>query len=58
MRDRLKAIREAAAPLAGAAHDKPKAVPGFVASLRLLLISNSETYWASTDWLLESGGVM
>ena len=31
---------------------------GFVASLRLLLISNAETYWASTDWLFEPGGVM
>ena len=34
MRDRLKAIREAAAPLAEATRDKPKAVPGLVASLR------------------------
>lgn len=31
---------------------------GFVASLRLLIRSNAETYWASTDWLLEDGGVM
>ena len=42
MRDRLKAIREAAAPLAGAAHDKPKAVPGFVASLRAVRESSSD----------------
>lgn len=31
---------------------------GFVASLRMLLVSNAETYWASTDWLFEPGGVM
>ena len=42
MRDRLKAIRDAAAPLAGAAHDKPKAVPGFVASLRAVRESSSD----------------
>lgn len=42
MRDRLKAIREAAAPLAEAARDKPKAVPGFVASLRAVRESFSE----------------
>lgn len=31
---------------------------GFTASLRLLIESTSETYWASTDWLFEPGGVM
>ena len=34
MRDRLKAIREAAAPLANATAEKPKHTPGFVAALR------------------------
>ena len=34
MRDRLKAIREAALPLAQAGHAAPKPVPGLVASLR------------------------
>lgn len=31
---------------------------GTAASLRLLLRTDSETYWASTDWLFETGGVM
>lgn len=31
---------------------------GFVASLRLLVRSDAETYWTSTDWLVEPGGVM
>ena len=31
---------------------------GTVASLRLLMINSAETYWASVDWLFESGGVM
>ena len=31
---------------------------GFVVALRLLIQSTSETYWASTDWLYEPGGVM
>ena len=31
---------------------------GTAASMRLLLRTNSETYWASTDWLYEDGGVM
>jgi len=31
---------------------------GFVASLRLLLSTNAETFWASSDWLFEPGGVM
>jgi len=31
---------------------------GTAASLRLLLRTDSETYWASTDWLFEVGGVM
>jgi hypothetical protein len=31
---------------------------GFVVALRLLIESTSETYWASTDWVYESGGVM
>lgn len=31
---------------------------GTAASLRMLLKTSSETYWASTDWLLEEGGVM
>jgi hypothetical protein len=31
---------------------------GFVASLRLLIQSTAETYWASTDWVYENGGVM
>lgn len=31
---------------------------GTAASIRLLLKTTSETYWASTDWLLENGGVM
>ena len=31
---------------------------GFVASMRILLTSSAETYWASTDWLYEPGGIM
>ena len=31
---------------------------GFVASLRMLITSNAELYWVSTDWLYEPGGVM
>lgn len=31
---------------------------GTNATLRLLLLSSSETYWASTDWLYEPGGVL
>jgi hypothetical protein len=31
---------------------------GFAASLRILGFSSSETYWATTDWLFEPGGVM
>lgn len=31
---------------------------GTAAALRLLLRATSETYWASTDWLIERGGVM
>jgi|PlaIllAssembly_1097288.scaffolds.fasta_scaffold01021_4 hypothetical protein len=31
---------------------------GFVASLRILITSTSETYWASSDWVYEDGGVM
>lgn len=31
---------------------------GVTASLRLLILSETETYWASTDWLYEIGGVM
>jgi hypothetical protein len=31
---------------------------GFVASLRILITSTAETYWATTDWLFENGGVM
>ena len=31
---------------------------GFVAALRLLIQSTSETYWASTDWVFEPGGIM
>lgn len=31
---------------------------GYVASLRLLMTSNAETYWAAVDWLYETGGVM
>ena len=31
---------------------------GFAASLRLLVSSTAETYWATTDWLYEPGGVM
>lgn len=31
---------------------------GTNASIRMLLTSSSETYWASVDWLYEPGGVM
>ena len=31
---------------------------GINASLRIMLLSSSETYWASTDWLYEPGGVL
>jgi hypothetical protein len=31
---------------------------GFAAALRILGFSSSETYWATTDWLFEPGGVM
>ena len=31
---------------------------GTAASLRLLLQTSSETYWTTTDWLYETGGVM
>jgi hypothetical protein len=31
---------------------------GFAGSLRILGLSISETYWATTDWLFEPGGVM
>lgn len=31
---------------------------GICASIRLLIRSTSETYWATTDWLYEPGGVM
>ena len=31
---------------------------GTAASIRLLMRSGQETYWASTDWLYEVGGVM
>ncbi len=31
---------------------------GFTVSLRLLGWSSAETYWASTDWLYENGGIM
>jgi len=31
---------------------------GFVVALRMLIESTSETYWANTDWVYESGGVM
>lgn len=31
---------------------------GTAFALRMLMISNSETYWASTDWLYEDGGIM
>lgn len=31
---------------------------GTAASLRVMLRTDSETYWAATDWLYESGGVM
>ena len=31
---------------------------GTAASIRLLMRSGQETYWASTDWLYENGGIM
>lgn len=31
---------------------------GFTVSLRILTVSDSETLWASTDWLYEVGGVL
>ena len=31
---------------------------GTAGSLRMLLRTNSETYWATTDWLFEIGGVL
>jgi len=31
---------------------------GTAASIRLLVRSSSETYWATTDWLFEKGGVL
>lgn len=31
---------------------------GTAAALRMIMRSNSETYWAAVDWLVESGGVM
>lgn len=31
---------------------------GTAFSMRLLTVSDSETYWASNDWLLEAGGIM
>ena len=31
---------------------------GFVVALRVLIQSTSETYWASTDWVYEPGGIM
>ena len=31
---------------------------GTAASIRLLVRSRQETYWASTDWLYENGGIM
>jgi hypothetical protein len=31
---------------------------GFAASLRVLGFSTSETYWATTDWVFEPGGIM
>jgi hypothetical protein len=31
---------------------------GTAASIRMLITSAQETYWAATDWLLEEGGVM
>ena len=31
---------------------------GTAASLRILLLTDSETYWATADWLYEVGGVM
>jgi hypothetical protein len=31
---------------------------GTAAALRMLLTTNSETYWPTTDWLYEVGGVM
>lgn len=30
---------------------------GFTVSLRMLGWTNAETYWATTDWLFESGGI-
>jgi hypothetical protein len=31
---------------------------GFTASLRMLISSTAETYWATTDWVWEPGGIM
>lgn len=31
---------------------------GFAASLRVLGFSTAETYWATTDWVFEPGGIM